>query len=85
MIHFGLTIRFDEAFTSGHVHCFAKAPGIDKSDNGREATCVFLLPCLSTKAEALTKNGPMAPAGVDRAVRTRALRATVLVVVDDGL
>jgi hypothetical protein len=85
MIRFGLTIRFDEAFTSGQVHCFAKAPGIDKSDNGHEATCVFLLPWLSTEAEALTKNGSMAPAGADRVVRTRAFGATVLVAVDNGL
>lgn len=64
---------------------FAQAPGIDKSDNGHNDMCTFLLLWLSMEVEIFTKNSSMAPAGADHVICTRAFRATVFVAVDDGL
>jgi hypothetical protein len=59
-------------------------PGIDKSANGHDDTCTFLLLWLLTEVvEVSTKNGSMKPGGADHVVHTRAFRATILVAVDD--
>jgi hypothetical protein len=84
MIRFGRTIRLlATVLIKGQVHFCAKAPGVDKSDNGHDDTCdLFSLSFFVF--DVFTKNGSMAPAGADHVICTRAFGATILVAVDDG-